>query len=81
MKTAVIDLFRSILVMDALAWAATRAAEPPGEPFADLECLLSKTYSELMLQLLSTMPSEFSCLASHSFRSDGKFRAFGVHRQ
>jgi hypothetical protein len=62
-KTAGIDLFHSILGMDALAWAATRAAEPPGEPFADLECVLSKTSSELVLQLLSTMPSESRFLA------------------
>jgi hypothetical protein len=62
-ETALTDLFRYISGMDALAWATARAAVPPGEPFADAEFVLSETSSELMLQLLSTMPSETRFLA------------------
>ena len=62
-ETALTDLFRYISGMDALAWAAARASVPPGESFAETECVLSETSSELMLQLLSTMPSEKRFLA------------------
>jgi hypothetical protein len=62
-EKAVTELYRYISGMDALAWATARDAVPPGESFAETECVLSETSSELMLQLLSKMPSESRFLA------------------
>jgi hypothetical protein len=88
-ETALADLFRYISGMestmdhDALAWATIRAAGLPCR--ANPECVLtvlSETSSELMLQLLPTMPSEsrFLALRQTLFRAMEKIGFFGVQQ-
>ena len=62
-ESALTELVESIQALDGLAW--DEAISTQGEDFAQLECLLSKTSSRVMCQLLALMPSELRCISLH----------------